>query len=326
MYCKVLDGIGNKTTQYLTKAHDILKDHELLDRFKFDTVDNFTNPDRVVINYRFDGELVRCGIYEHNYKIIVNWPEELRNTLIFLFCMDFDISWEESEIHPSKFHFSKKELDILTYAGSFASYDFCYSSERLGRHVELPSMQLFSKNEHYNLSNLIRLPKFDIGGEPISFKVINYHSEVALRVIESEDTSEGQKGDPTEYYLLFLTFEKEEEDAGNINEERLKALFSAIDGKVISADTNLRDLYFNAHQYLRITNIKEEKLVSITVEKHGDTTRYLGGLYSGFSISTSRTERTYPTLPFPNTRVSIGGQDVDLACSMSEIETALGLN
>lgn len=325
MYCKVLDGIGNKTTQYLTKAHDILKDYGLLDRFEFEGINNFTNPDRVVINYRFDDEIVRCCVSEHSYKNIFNWSKELRNTLMFLYCMEDMMSIEESEIHPSKFPFNKKELDILTYAGSFATYDFCYSSEGLGKHVELPSMQLFSKNEHYNLSNLIRLPKFDIGGEPISFKVINYHSEVALRVIESEDTSEGQKDDPTEYYLLFLAFEKEE-DAGNINEERLKALFSGLDGKVVSTDTNLRDLYFNARQYLRIANIKEEKLVSITVEKHGETIRYLGGLYSGFSISTSRTEGTYPTLPFPNTRVSIGGQDVDLACTMSEIEIALGLN
>ena len=320
-----MDGIGNKTTQYLTKAHDILKDHGLLDRFEFEGINNFTNPDRAVINYRFDDELVRCCVSEHSCKIIFSWSKELRETLMFLFCMEDMMSIEESEIHPSKFPFSKKELDILTYAGSFATYDFCYSSEGLGRHIELPNMQLFSKNEHYVLSNLIRLPKFDIGGEPISFKIINYHPEVALRVIEPEDTSEEQKDDPTEYYLLFLTFEKEE-DAGNINEERLKALFSALDGKVVSANTNLRDLYFNAHQYLRIANIKEEKLVSITVEKHGDTTRYLGGLYSGFSISTSRTEGTYPTLPFPNTRVSIGGQDVDLACSMLEIETALGLN
>lgn len=80
------------------------------------------------------------------------------------------------------------------------------------------------------------------------------------------------------------------------------------------------DYYFDSD------SIKEEKLVSITVEEQGNTTRYLGGLYSGFSMNTAKIDSREYTTPLPITDVTIGGQKVTLACSMSEIETALGLN
>lgn len=335
MYCKATN-TANKTVQYLTKAHSILKEHNVFDRFKIEKIEEMIDydddgelNDYAVISYKSDDEYKSMWLRKEEYNEITRYPTDTKDTIFFLYAMHRNKYYPEDKLNPVNLPFNKEELEILTLTGNFFIWNVFYTGEMSGSHVDVPNMKLFSKSEYYELANMINLPVFDIGGEAPSFKIHIVSSDVILSVIEPkimvETESKDQLIDYLDSYMLKLTFGKEK-DTDNLNEERLGRLFTALEGKVVSADTNLRDLYFNASQYLRIANIKEEKLVSITVEKHGETTRYLGGLYSGFSISTSRTEGTYPTLPFPNTRVSIGGQDVDLACPMSEIETALGLN
>lgn len=334
MYCKATN-TANKTVQYLTKAHSILKEHNVFDRFKIEKIEEMIDydddgelNDYAVISYKSDDEYKSMWLRKEEYNEITRYPTDTKDTIFFLYAMHRNKYYPEDKLNPVNLPFNKEELEILTLTGNFFIWNVFYTGEMSGSHVDVPNMKLFSKSEYYELANMINLPVFDIGGEAPSFKIHIVSSDVILSVIEPkimvETESKDQLIDYLDSYMLKLTFGKEK-DTDNLNEERLGRLFTALEGKVVSADTNLRDLYFNASQYLRIANIKEEKLVSITVEKHGETTRYLGGLYSGFSISTSRTEGTYPTLPFPNTRVSIGGQDVDLACPMSEIETALGL-
>lgn len=335
MYCKATN-TANKTIQYLNKSHSILKEHGVFDLFKIEKIEDTTDydddgelNDYAVISYKSDDEYKSMWLRKEEYNEITRYPTDIKDTLFFLYAMHRNKYYPEDVFNPDNLPFNKEEMEILTLAGNFFIWNVFYTGEISSSHVNVPNMKLFSKSEHYELANMINLPVFDIGGEVPSFKITSLASEVVLAVIEPKEMVEKESKNPlVDYvtpYTLRLTFE-DGIDKDNLNEERLGMLFSALEGKVVSPDTNLRDLYFNAHQYLRITNIKEEKLVSITVESRGDTTRYLGGLYSGFSMGTSRTEGIYPTLPFPNTRVSIGGQDVDLACSMSEIETALGLN
>lgn len=335
MYCKATN-TTNKTVQYLNKSHSILKEHNVFDLFKIEKIEYMIDydddgelNDYAVISYKSDDECKSMWLRKEEYDEITRYPTDTKDTLFFLYAMHRNKYYPEDKLNPDNLPFNKEEMEILTLAGNFFIWNVFYTGEISGSHVNVPNMKLFSKSEHYELANMINLPVFYIGGEVPSFKITSLASEVVLAVIEPKELVGKESKDPlidySSPYLLNLTF-GEEKDKDNLNEERLGRLFSALNGNVVSPNTNLRDLYFDAHQYLRIVNIKEEKLVSITVEKHGDTTRYLGGLYSGFSISTSRTEGSYPALPFPNTRVSIGGQDVDLACSMSEIETALGLN
>jgi len=332
MHCKVTNTV-NKTVQYLNKSHSILKEHGIFDRFKIDKIESiphFTDTgekiDFEVITYYVDGESERLWLEKTEYEESIRYPADIRDTIFFLLAMHAKKYYSENLFKLDNFPFDEKEIEILTLTGSFFIWGVFFLSEGLGKHIELYSMQLFQENDCYTLGHLIRLPRFDIGGKLPSFEITNYPCEVILKVIEPKEMLKAESNNSLiDYYTLNLTFGigKDEED---INDERVNVLLTSLDGRVVSVDTNLRDLYFNANQYLRIVNIKEEKLVSITVESRGETTRYLGGLYSGFSMNTSRTEGTYPTLPFPNTRVSIGGQDIDLACSMAEIETALGLN
>lgn len=335
MYCKVTN-TANKTSQYLTKAHDILKEHGIFDRFKIkktETLPRYKDTGEIIeyvaIDYAMDGEFERVCLSKEECDRSIQFPTEIRDTIFFLLSVHAEKYYPESPFNPANLPFNKEELEILTLAGNFFIWNVFYTGEILGRHVDVPNMKLFSKSERYELAHMITLPVFDIGGELPSFKIHILSSDIVLSVIEPKEVVDTESEDLfvnyLDSYLLGLTFGKEK-DKDNLNEERLGVLFSSLDGKVVSPDTNLRDLYFNANQYLRIANIKEEKLVSITVESRGDTTRYLGGLYSGFSMNTSRTEGINLTLPFPNTRVSIGGQEVNLACNMAEIETALGLN
>lgn len=336
MYCKT-SNIVNKTIHYLNKSRDILKEHGLFDRFEIKNIktmprhgDDGEVTDYEVVKYNVDNDISALWLSKDEYNESGRYPAVIRDTIFLLLVMHNNKYYPEYVLNPANLPFSKEEIEILTLAGNFFIWDafFLFKDIESVTHVNIPNMKLFSRNECYELGHMINLPRFSIGDYSPSFKITSFSSEVTLMIIEPKEMVGVESNNPlvdyTHPYILHLTF-GEEKDKDSLNEERLSLLFSALDGKVISIDTNLRDLYFNAHQYLRIANIKEEKLVSITVEKHGDTTRYLGGLYSGFSISTSRIEGTYPTLPFPNTRVSIGGQDVDLACSMSEIETALGL-
>lgn len=335
MYCKVAN-TANKSTQHLTKAHSILKEHGIFDRFKVEDIkiishysDNGEVTEYGMLDCNVDGEFERISINKEEYDRSIQYPEEIRDTIFFLLSIHAERHYPESPFNLINLSFNKEELEILTLAGNFFIWNVFYTGELLGRHVNVPNMKLFSKSERYELAHMIKLPIIDIGGELPSFKIHILSSDIVLSVIEPKEVVGMESEDPffdyPSAYTLNLTF-GEGKDKDNLNEERLDRLFTALEGRVVSADTNLRDLYFNANPYLRIANIKEEKLVSITVESRGETTRYLGGLYSGFSMSTSRTEGIYPTLPFPNTRVSIGGQDIALACSMSEIETALGLN
>lgn len=335
MYCKATN-IVNKTVQYLNKSHSILKERDIFDRFKINKIESMsriTNTgekiDYEVITYNIDGESEPLWLEKAEYEESIRYPLYIRDTIFFLLAIHAKKYYSENLFKLDNFPFNEEEIEILTLAGNFFIWDVFFLYERLGSHVDVPNMKLFNSNECYELHYMVNLPRFSISEYLPSFKITSLTSEIVLAVIEPKEMVGTESKNPlVDYvtpYTLRLTFE-DGIDKGNLNEERMSLLFSALDGKVVSTDTNLRDLYFNAHQYLRIANIKEEKLVSITVEKHGETIRYLGGLYSGFSISTSRTEGTYPTLPFPNTRVSIGGQDVDLACTMSEIETALGLN
>lgn len=335
MYYKVTNA-ANKSTQYLTKAHDILKEHGIFDRFKIEKTETLPRykdtgeiTEYVAIDYAVDGEFERVCLSKEECDRSTQFPIEIRDTIFFLLSVHVEKYYPESPFNPANLPFNKEELEILTLAGNFFIWNVFYTGEISGNHVNIPNMKLFSKSEHYELAHMITLPVFDIGGELPSFKIHILSSDIVLSIIEPKEVADTESEDLfvnyLDSYLLGLTFGKEK-DKDNLNEERLGRLFTALDGKVVSADTNLRDLYFNANPYLRIANIKEEKLVSITTDIRGTTTRYLGGLYSGFSMSTSRTEGTYLTLPFPNTRVSIGGQEVDIACSMSEIETALGLN
>lgn len=324
MYCKTFNGIGNKTLQYLTKAHDILKDYGIFNRFKIKDI-VYRSSIHTTIEYKIDEETIVSSIFDVDYNGISIYPEELKNTLLFLFITEREMRYDYIVFNEIRLLFNEKEITILTLAATFALWDIYYSSEGIGKHVKLHSMELRSKSIDYELNYVLGLPRFNIGRNPISFKIINLGSEIVLHVIEPENILEEPNNDIANQYRLSLTFGKEE-DKNDINDERTWSLLEALDGKIVSTDTNLRDLYFNAHRYLLIANIKEEKLVSITVNRHGTATRYLGGLYSGFSMSMSKTYSPYITIPFPITNVTIGGQDVSLACSMLEIETALDLN
>ena len=335
MYCKATN-IVNKTVQYLNKSHSILKERGIFDHFKINKIESmphFTDTgekiDYEVVTYNVDGESEPLWLEKAEYEESIRYPLYIRDTIFFLLAMHAKKYYSENLFKLDNLPFNKEEIEILTLAGNFFIWDVFFLYERLGRHVDVPNMKLFNSSECYELHYMVNLPRFSISEYLPSFKITNISSEIVLAVIEPKEMAGAESENPLiDYstpYRLNLTF-GEGKDKDNLNEERLDRLFTALDGRVVSIDTNLRDLYFNAHQYLRIVNIKEEKLVSITVESRGETTRYLGGLYSGFSMSTSRTEGIYPTLPFPNTRVSIGGQDIALACSMSEIETALSLN
>lgn len=335
MYCKATN-TANKSIQYLTKAHSILKKHGIFDRFKIEDTRIMSRYDSngevieyATVDYMVDGEFERICLDKEKYDKSTQYPVEIRDTIFFLLSIHAERHYPESPFNLFNLPFNKEELEILALAGNFFIWNVFYTGEISGKHVDVPNMKLFNSSERYKLANMISLPILDIGGELPSFKIHVISSDIVLSVIEPKEVVDTESEDLfvnyLDSYLLGLTFGKDE-DKVNLNEERLGILFSSLEGKVVSADTNLRDLYFNADQYLRIANIKEEKLVSITVEEHGSTTRYLGGLYSGFSMNMSRTEGINLTLPFPNTRVSIGGQEVNLACTMAEIETALGLN
>lgn len=335
MYCKVTN-TANKSTQYLAKAHDILKEYGIFDRFKIKKTeilprykDTGEITEYVAIDYAVDGEFERICLNKEEYDRSIQFPTEIRDTIFFLLSVHIEKYYPESPFNPANLPFNKEELEILTLAGNFFIWNVFYTGEIPGRHVNVPNMKLFSKSERYELAHMITLPVFDIGGELPSFKITSLASEIVLAVIEPKEMAGAESENPLiDYstpYRLNLTFGKEK-DIDNLNEERLGRLFTALEGKVVSADTNLRDLYFNAGQYLRFANIKEEKLVSITVESCGETTRYLGGLYSGFSMNSAKIDSREYTTPFPITDVTIGGQKVTLACSISEIETALGLN
>lgn len=339
MYCKATN-TANKSIQYFTKARSILKEHNVFDLFEIKKIDEVTDHnddgeliDYKVITYKSDDECKSMWIRKEEYNEIIRYPEDIKDTIFFLYAMHRNKYYPEDILNPDNLPFSEQEMEILTVAGNFFIWNvLCSQSEsiELGNHVNVPNMKLFSKSEYYELAHMVTLPVFDIGGELPSFKIIsNFYPDVILSVIEPkimvETESKDQLIDYLDSYLLKLTFGKEE-DKDNLNEERLGRLFTALEGKVVSADTNLRDLYFNASQYLRISNIKEEKLVSITVEEQGNTTRYLGGLYSGFSMNTAKIDSREYTTPFPITDVTIGGQKVTLACAIPEIETALGLN
>lgn len=335
MYCKATN-TANKSIQYLTKAHSILKKHGIFDRFKIEDTRIMSRYDSngevieyATVDYMVDGEFERICLDKEKYDKSTQYPVEIRDTIFFLLSIHAERHYPESPFNLFNLPFNKEELEILALAGNFFIWNVFYTGEISGKHVDVPNMKLFNSSERYKLANMISLPILDIGGELPSFKIHVISSDIVLSVIEPKEVVDTESEDLfvnyLDSYLLGLAFGKDE-DKVNLNEERLGILFSSLEGKVVSADTNLRDLYFNADQYLRIANIKEEKLVSITVEEYGSTTRYLGGLYSGFSMNMSRTEGINLTLPFPNTRVSIGGQEVNLACTMAEIETALGLN
>lgn len=335
MYCKVTNA-ANKTAQYLTKAHSILKEHGIFDRFKIEkteTLPRYKDTGEIIeyvaIDYAVDGEFERICLNKEECDRSIQFPTEIRDTIFFLLSVHVEKYYPESPFNPANLPFNEEEMEILTLAGNFFIWNVFYAGEISGRHVDVPNMKLFSKSERYELAHMITLPVFDIGGELPSFKIHVISSDIVLSVIEPKEVVDTDSEDLfvnyLDSYLLGLTFGKEK-DTDNLNEERLGRLFTALEGKVVSADTNLRDLYFNASRYLRITNIKEEKLVSITVEEQGSTTRYLGGLYSGFSMNTAKIDSREYTTPFPITDVTIGGQKVTLACSMAEIETALGLN
>jgi hypothetical protein len=335
MYCKATN-TANKSIQYLTKAHSILKKHGIFDRFKIEDTRIMSRYDSngevieyATVDYMVDGEFERICLDKEKYDKSTQYPVEIRDTIFFLLSIHAERHYPESPFNLFNLPFNKEELEILALAGNFFIWNVFYTGEISGKNVDVPNMKLFNSSERYKLANMISLPILDIGGELPSFKIHVISSDIVLSVIEPKEVVDTESEDLfvnyLDSYLLGLTFGKDE-DKVNLNEERLGILFSSLEGKVVSADTNLRDLYFNSDQYLRIANIKEEKLVSITVEEHGSTTRYLGGLYSGFSMNMSRTEGINLTLPFPNTRVSIGGQEVNLACTMAEIETALGLN
>lgn len=335
MYCKATN-TANKMTQYLVKAHDILKEHSVFDLFKIEKIEEMTDynddgelNDYAVIGYKSDDEYKSMWLRKEEYDEITRYPTDTKDTLFFLYAMHRNKYYPEDKLNPDNLPFNKEEMEILTLTGNFFIWNVFYTGEISGNHVDVPNMKLFSKSEYYELANMINLPVFDIGGELPSFKIHIISSNVILSVIEPrikvETESKDQLIDYLDSYMLKLTFGKEK-DTDNLNEERLGRLFTALESKVVSADTNLRDLYFNASQYLRIANIKEEKLVSITVEEQEYTTRYLGGLYSGFSMNTVKIDSREYTTPFPITDVTIGGQKVTLACSIPEIETALGLN
>lgn len=335
MYCKT-SNVVNKTIQYLNKSHSILKEHDVFDLFKIEKIEYMIDydddgelNDYSVISYKSNDEYKSMWLRKEEYNEITRYPTDIKDTLFFLYAMHRNKYYPEDKLNPVNLPFNKEEMDILTLTGNFFIWNVFYTGETSGSHVNVPNMKLFSKSEYYELANMINLPVFYIGGEVPSFKITNLASEIVLAVIEPKEMVEKESEDPLiDYfspYLLNLTFGKEK-DKDNLNEERLGRLFTALEGKVVSADTNLRDLYFNAHQYLRIVNIKEEKLVSITVEEQEYTTRYLGGLYSGFSMNSAKIDSREYTTPFPITDVTIGGQKVTLACSIPEIETALCLN
>lgn len=335
MYCKATN-VENKTIQYLNKSHSILKEHNVFDLFKIEKIEYMIDydddgelNDYAVISYKSDDEYKSMWLRKEEYNEITRYPTDIKDTLFFLYTMHRNKYYPEDKLNPDNLPFNKEEMEILTLAGNFFIWDVFYTGEISGSHVNVPNMKLFSSSERYKLAHMITLPVFDIGGELPSFKIHIFSSDVMLSVIEPkimvETESKDQLIDYLDSYMLKLTFGKEK-DTDNLNEERLGRLFTALEGKVVSADTNLRDLYFNASQYLRIANIKEEKLVSITVEEQEYTTRYLGGLYSGFSMNTAKIDSREYTTPFPITDVTIGGQKVTLACSIPEIETALGLN
>lgn len=335
MYCKATN-VENKTIQYLNKSHSILKEHNVFDLFKIEKIEYMIDydddgelNDYAVISYKSDDEYKSMWLRKEEYNEITRYPTDTKDTLFFLYAMHRNKYYPEDKLNPVNLPFNKEELEILTLTGNFFIWNVFYTGEISGSHVDVPNMKLFSKSEHYELASMINLPVFDIGGELPSFKIHIVSSEAVLSVIEpkgmSDTETEGLFVNYLDSYMLNLTFGKEK-DADNLNEKRLGRLFTALEGKVVSADTNLRDLYFNASQYLRIANIKEEKLVSITVEEQEYTTRYLGGLYGGFSMNTAKIDSREYTTPFPITDVTIGGQKVTLACSIPEIETALGLN
>lgn len=335
MYCKATN-IVNKTVQYLNKSHSILKDHNIFDRFKIEKIEEMVDynddgelNDYTVISYKSDDEYKSMWLRKEEYSEITRYPTDTKDTIFFLYAMHRNKYYPEDVLNPVNLPFNKEEMEILALTGNFFIWNVFYAGEISGSHVDVPNMKLFSKSEYYELANMINLPVFDIGGELPSFKIDIISSDVVLFVIEPKITVETESKDQLidylDSYMLKLTFGKEK-DIDNLNEERLGRLFTALEGKVVSADTNLRDLYFSAGQYLRFANIKEEKLVSITVEEQEYTTRYLGGLYSGFSMNAAKIDSREYTTPFPITDVAIGGQKVTLACSMSEIETALGLN
>lgn len=335
MYCKATN-TANKTIQYLNKSHSILKEHNVFDLFKIKKIEEITERiddgeliDYTVITYKSGDEYKSMWIRKEEYNEIIQHQEDIKDTIFFLYAMHRNKYYPEDVLNPVNLPFNKEEMEILTLAGNFFIWNVFYTGEMSGSHVDVPNMKLFSKSEYYELANMINLPVFDIGGEAPSFKIHVFSSDVILSVIEPkimvETESKDQLIDYLDSYVLKLTFGKEK-DTDNLNEERLGRLFTTLEGKVVSADTNLRDLYFNASQYLRFANIKEEKLVSITVEEQEYTTRYLGGLYSGFSMNSAKIDSREYTTPFPITDVTIGGQKVTLACSIPEIETALGLN
>ncbi len=338
MYCKVTNTV-NKTVQYLNKSHSILKEHNVFDLFKIKKIEEITDHnddgeliDYAVIAYKSGDECKSMWIRKEEYNEIIQYLEDIKDTIFFLYAMHRNKYYPEDILNPDNLPFDEQEMEILTLAGNFFIWNvLCSQSEsiELGNHVNVPNMKLFSKSEYYELAHMVSLPVFDINGTLPSFKIINLYSGIVLSVIEPKEMTGMESEDPfidyADIYMLKLTFGKEK-DTDNLNEERLGRLFAALEGNVVSADTNLRDLYFNASQYLRIANIKEEKLVSITVEEQGNTTRYLGGLYSGFSMNTTKIDSREYTTPFPITDVTIGGQKVTLACSIPEIETALGLN
>lgn len=336
MYCKATN-VANKTVQYLNKSHSILKEHDVFDLFKIEKIEYMIDHDDdgelndyAVISYKSDDEYKSMWLRKEEYDEITRYPTDTKDTIFFLYAMHRNKYYPEDKLNPDNLPFNKEEMEILTLTGNFFIWNIYYTGEILGKHVNVPNMKLFNSSERYKLAHMITLPVFDIGGELPSFKIIsNLSPDVILSVIEPKMMVETESKDQLvgylDSYMLKLTFGKEK-DTDNLNEERLGRLFTALEGKVVSADTNLRDLYFNASQYLRIANIKEEKLVSITVEEQGNTTRYLGGLYSGFSMNTTKIDSREYTTPFPITDVTIGGQKVTLACSIPEIETALGLN
>lgn len=335
MYCKTTN-LVNKTSQYLDKSLSILKEHGIFDRFKIDTTEYKTHVnddggkiDYTIVIYNVDGEHESLWLENKEYEECGKYSPYIRDTIFFLLAMDAKKFYSKNLFKLDNFSFNEKEIEILTLAEYFFLLDIFFLHEGSVNHVDIPNMKLFSRNECYELGYMVNLPRFSISDYLPSFKLTSLSSEVGLSVIEPKEMVGTESNNPlVDYatpYTLRLTFE-DGIDKGNLNEERMSLLFSALDGKVVSTDTNMRDLYFNAHQYLRVANIKEEKLVSITVEDQRSTTRYLGGLYSGFFMNTTKLVSRENIIPFPLTDVTIGGQKVMIACSMSEIETALGLN
>lgn len=335
MYCKTSNPV-NKTIHYLNKSYNILKEYGIFDRFKIEKIGSTTHVtgdgetiDYEVVTYRVDGEDERLWLEKTEYEESSRYPIDIRNTIFFLLAMHSKKYYSENLFKSDNFSFSKEEIEIMTLAGNFFYIDAFLLHKGSDNHVGIPNMKLFSRNECYELSYMINLPRFSIGEYLPSFKIISHSSGVALMAIEPKEMVGVESNDPlVDYpnpYILHLSF-GEGIDEDNLNEERMGRLLIVLDNKVISTNTNLRDLYFDAGQYLRIANIKEEKLVSIIVEDKGSTTRYLGGLYSGFSMNVAKIDSREVLIPFPLIDVTIGGQKVTLACSMSEIETALGLN